>query len=129
MRTELKGAVERGDFPSAYKLMLKHQQDTGKLDKDVFSLVLQSLISTSPSWLGGDDHFTASFSRDQDRDPTTTRVFACSDLHIDQGRENLAWIKSIHPTAFQNDVLIVAGDLADSFLSIKVGTYPPVSST
>eukprot|EP00967_Tisochrysis_lutea_P052581 scaffold65200_cov16-Tisochrysis_lutea.AAC.2 len=42
------------------------------------------------------------------------RVFALSDLHVDQGC-NMDYIEEMHSQAFQNDVLIVAGDVADTF--------------
>ena len=40
------------------------------------------------------------------------RVFAVSDVHTDVS-ENMVWVESLCTTAYQNDVLICAGDIAD----------------
>lgn len=40
------------------------------------------------------------------------RVFALSDIHVDYD-ENLSWIKSLSQQDYQNDILILAGDVSD----------------
>ena len=40
------------------------------------------------------------------------RVFALSDIHIDYN-ENANWIANLSPTEYQDDVLILAGDVTD----------------
>ena len=56
------------------------------------------------------------FWLDLRRTPGTTRVFALSDLHFDQ-KYNEDWAHGIDDLAFLDDVLIVAGNVADT----KVG--------
>lgn len=41
------------------------------------------------------------------------RVFAVSDVHVDYA-VNAQWVESLSITEFQNDVLILAGDVSDS---------------
>lgn len=41
------------------------------------------------------------------------RVFAISDLHLDYA-VNLQWLSELPMTEFQNDVLLLAGDISDS---------------
>ncbi len=48
------------------------------------------------------------------------RVFATSDLHVDQ-HGNIGWCDAIHATAYQNDVLIVAGDVGDTLNALRHG--------
>lgn len=40
------------------------------------------------------------------------RFFALSDIHVDYP-ENLNWVEAIDPVAYQNDVLLLAGDVTD----------------
>lgn len=62
----------------------------------------------------------ARFARDAHRPPGTTRVFALSDVHFDHpGVEE--WLHRVHSTRFLDDVLIVAGNVADSFGAIVRG--------
>jgi predicted phosphodiesterase len=42
------------------------------------------------------------------------RVFATSDLHLDY-EENARWLSSISTAEYRNDLLILAGDISDSF--------------
>ncbi|XP_044465450.1 acyl-carrier-protein phosphodiesterase PptH-like isoform X2 [Mangifera indica] len=42
------------------------------------------------------------------------RVFVISDLHTDYS-ENMRWVKSLSPKRHKKDVLIVAGDVAETF--------------
>lgn len=43
-----------------------------------------------------------------------TRVFVVSDLHTDYS-ENMCWVKSLSGRAHANDVLVVAGDVAETY--------------
>ncbi|XP_073001687.1 uncharacterized protein [Typha latifolia] len=42
------------------------------------------------------------------------RVFVVSDLHTDYP-ENMAWVRRLSPVWYKNDVLIVAGDVAETY--------------
>lgn len=42
------------------------------------------------------------------------RVFVVSDLHTDYA-ENMAWVKCICSTSHQDDILLVAGDVAETY--------------
>ena len=46
------------------------------------------------------------------------RIFAVSDLHVDIP-ENLRWLEGWSPTLYQNDVLIVAGDVTDKMTLLR----------
>merc|ERR1719343_163825 len=54
---------------------------------------------------------------DRRRPKGSTRIFALSDIHFDH-RENEDWVHAIDDSAFQEDVLIVAGNVADSKVAI-----------
>lgn len=41
----------------------------------------------------------------------SVRVFAISDIHVDY-EQNMAWVKNLSRQDFQNDILIVAGDIS-----------------
>lgn len=43
------------------------------------------------------------------------RFFALSDIHVDYP-ENLDWVESIDPNQYQNDILLLAGDVTDDFI-------------
>ncbi|KAL0364442.1 UNVERIFIED_CONTAM: hypothetical protein Sangu_0541800 [Sesamum angustifolium] len=45
---------------------------------------------------------------------TGTRVFVVSDLHTDYS-ENMCWVKSLSSRTHDNDVLVVAGDVAETY--------------
>jgi len=62
----------------------------------------------------------ARFNVDQWRPKGSTRVFACSDVHFDV-RVNEEWVHCIDGFKFQDDVLIIAGDIADTFHQICRG--------
>lgn len=53
------------------------------------------------------------FLKDSYRPTSSTKVFTLSDIHYDHG-SNDEWIHSIHSTKFLDDVLIVAGNVADT---------------
>mmetsp|Transcript_27616 Transcript_27616/g.91728 ORF Transcript_27616/g.91728 Transcript_27616/m.91728 type:complete len:1393 (+) Transcript_27616:100-4278(+) len=61
--------------------------------------------------------FQSRFFIDLRRPRNTTRVFALSDIHFDH-RENEDWVHTIDDSAFQEDVLIVAGNVADSKVAV-----------
>lgn len=62
------------------------------------------------------------------------RVFAVSDLHTDYQR-NLDWLRNLHASATQDDILIVAGDVThrldrlEESLAILKGKYAHVLYT
>jgi len=58
------------------------------------------------------------FLRDMNRPAGQTKVYTMSDLHFDQPK-NEEWAHSIHSAKFQDDVLIVAGNVADSFRALE----------
>jgi hypothetical protein len=37
------------------------------------------------------------------------RVLCVSDLHVDQGKANMAWLEAVSSSSFRDDVLIIAG--------------------
>lgn len=47
-----------------------------------------------------------------------TRVFAISDIHIDQ-HGNVGWVKGLSEENFKNDVVMIAGDVGDTMVSPK----------
>ena len=46
------------------------------------------------------------------------RIFAISDLHVDY-EENLSWVEKLSTTDFQQDILILAGDISNRFALIE----------
>lgn len=61
------------------------------------------------------------FDQDKNRPKGWCRIFAISDVHIDHGGAVLKWAEGINDKEFKNDILIVAGDLGDTFNAIKRG--------
>lgn len=61
------------------------------------------------------------FSEDAHRPPGFARIFAISDVHIDHGSSVVSWAEGISNTEFKNDILLVAGDLGDTFNAVKRG--------
>ena len=59
--------------------------------------------SISPSFLGDDGGGV-----------NGTRVFVVSDLHTDYA-ENMKWVKCLSNARYKNDVLVVAGDVAETY--------------
>lgn len=57
---------------------------------------------------------------DMKRPSHSTRIFAVSDIHFDH-RINEDWAHDIDDAAFQEDVLIVAGDVADTKVAVVRG--------
>jgi len=58
------------------------------------------------------------FARDSGRPASNTKVYAISEMHYDHiGHEE--WVNSIHATKFLDDVLIIAGNVADSFRALE----------
>ncbi|XP_020248781.1 uncharacterized protein LOC109826195 isoform X2 [Asparagus officinalis] len=47
------------------------------------------------------------------------RIFAVSDLHTDYS-ENMKWVKGLSTSWYKNDVLIVAGDVAETYSNFLV---------
>ncbi|CAE7434546.1 unnamed protein product [Symbiodinium necroappetens] len=59
------------------------------------------------------------FDEDKNKPRGSCRIFAISDVHIDHGGSVLKWAEGINDKEFKNDILIVAGDLGDTFNAIK----------
>lgn len=64
-------------------------------------------------------------SREPEPEPDTLvehgprpRVFACSDIHVDY-RENWRWVEQLSDRNFQDDALIVAGDVTDDLGKLR----------
>jgi hypothetical protein len=57
------------------------------------------------------------YSLDMKRPKGSSKVYAMSDLHFDH-KQNDQWVHSIDSFMFQQDVLIVAGNIADSMNSL-----------
>ena len=57
------------------------------------------------------------FARDAGFPRARTRVFCVSDLHVDQ-HNNIQWCRGLSPSAFRDDVLILAGDLGDTLNAV-----------
>jgi len=60
------------------------------------------------------------YSEDARRPSGHCRIFAISDVHIDHG-VTVTWAEGISNTEFKNDILLVAGDLGDTFNAVKRG--------
>jgi len=61
------------------------------------------------------------FAEDAHRPRGFCRIFAISDVHIDHGNSVMSWANGISNTEFKNDILLVAGDVGDTFNSVKIG--------
>eukprot|EP00931_Biecheleriopsis_adriatica_P037621 TRINITY_DN21573_c0_g1_i1.p1 TRINITY_DN21573_c0_g1~~TRINITY_DN21573_c0_g1_i1.p1 ORF type:complete len:796 (+),score=220.51 TRINITY_DN21573_c0_g1_i1:65-2452(+) len=61
------------------------------------------------------------FDQDKTKPKGWCRIFAVSDVHIDHGQAVLKWAEGINDKEFKNDILLVAGDLGDTFNAIKRG--------
>lgn len=61
------------------------------------------------------------FSEDAQKPPGSARIFAISDVHIDHGESVRRWAEGISNTEFKNDILIVAGDLGDTYNALLIG--------
>ena len=64
------------------------------------------------------------FLRDAGRPQARTRIFLLSELRFGQG-SNEAWVHGIHATKFLDDVLILTGNVADSFRALERGLTGP----
>lgn len=47
-------------------------------------------------------------------DAIGSRVFVLSDLHTDY-TENMKWVKDLSSVRYKNDILIVAGDVSETY--------------
>lgn len=64
--------------------------------------------------------FNARFWTDLKRPKGTTRIFSLSDIHFDH-KYNEDWVHSIDDHAFQDDILVVAGNLAETKKAVERG--------
>lgn len=63
----------------------------------------------------------ARFAEDAKKQPGFCRIFAISDVHIDHAPQVVKWAEGISNTEFRHDILLVAGDLGDTFNAVKRG--------
>ncbi|KAF6263899.1 hypothetical protein COO60DRAFT_1664767 [Scenedesmus sp. NREL 46B-D3] len=62
---------------------------------------------------------SSSSSSSSSTDAAGSRVFCVSDLHVDKaGGANMSWLQRISSSVFMSDVLIVAGDVADTAAAV-----------
>eukprot|EP00811_Abedinium_folium_P033389 NODE_6356_length_1679_cov_9.160438.p2 GENE.NODE_6356_length_1679_cov_9.160438~~NODE_6356_length_1679_cov_9.160438.p2 ORF type:complete len:359 (+),score=83.98 NODE_6356_length_1679_cov_9.160438:349-1425(+) len=75
----------------------------------------QGCLATLPLWrsIPARARHYSRFAMDMCRPISSTRIFALSDVHFDH-RDNENWAHSLDDLAFQEDVIILAGNLADS---------------
>jgi len=75
----------------------------------------RACLALIPRWLSvpARTRLTTRFSQDFHRPKGSTRIFAVSDIHFDQ-QYNEDWAHKIDGYLFQDDVLIVAGNVADT---------------
>eukprot|EP00812_Abedinium_dasypus_P009031 NODE_274_length_1718_cov_307.357787.p2 GENE.NODE_274_length_1718_cov_307.357787~~NODE_274_length_1718_cov_307.357787.p2 ORF type:complete len:457 (+),score=138.99 NODE_274_length_1718_cov_307.357787:3-1373(+) len=75
----------------------------------------QACLATLPLWrsIPARTRHHHRFATDMNRPMNFTRIYALSDVHFDH-KENEDWAHSLDDLAFQEDVLILAGNLADS---------------
>jgi hypothetical protein len=66
-------------------------------------------------WGGG---LLGRYAKDALMPSDKTRIFVCSDIHVDQ-HGNISWCQKMNPSEFINDVLLVAGDCGDTMNAIK----------
>jgi len=52
-------------------------------------------------------------------DRKALRVFVVSDLHTDYS-ENMQWVRGLSTSCYQRDVLIVAGDVAETYSNFSI---------
>ncbi|KAI8464673.1 MAG: hypothetical protein J3K34DRAFT_490958 [Monoraphidium minutum] len=66
------------------------------------------------------ERYRARYWRDAGLPPGRRRVFAASDMHVDKaGARHMEWVQGVGAGPFQNDVLIVAGDVADTPAGVR----------
>ncbi|CAE7651415.1 HOP3 [Symbiodinium sp. CCMP2592] len=81
----------------------------------------QSCLQLAPRWSSSAAAYRRRrFLRDAGRPRCRTRVFLLSELRFGQG-SNEAWVHGIHATKFLDDVLILTGNVADSFRALERG--------
>ena len=85
----------------------------------------QSCLQLAPRWSSSAAAYRRRrFLRDAGRPRCRTRVFLLSELRFGQG-SNEAWVHGIHATKFLDDVLILTGNVADSFRALERGLTEP----
>ena len=55
------------------------------------------------------------------RPASSVRIFVTSDIHVDTHGNLDAWCKRFSASAFQSDVLVVAGDVGDTLTAVRFG--------
>ena len=55
------------------------------------------------------------------RPASAVRIFVTSDIHVDTHGNLDAWCKRFSSSAFQDDVLVVAGDVGDTLTAVRLG--------
>lgn len=81
----------------------------------------QTCLQLVPQWRSSAAALRRSrFLRDACRPARTSRIFLLSELRFGQA-SNEAWVHGIHATKFLDDVLILTGNVADSFRALERG--------
>ncbi|WIA13924.1 hypothetical protein OEZ85_002494 [Tetradesmus obliquus] len=80
---------------------------------------MQERFQPTPSSSSTSSSSSNSSSSSSSSSSGSSRVFCVSDLHVDKaGGANMSWLQRISSSAFRNDVLIVAGDVADTAAAV-----------
>lgn len=81
----------------------------------------QACLQLVPQWLSLASKIRRNrFLRDSCRPAKTSRIFMLSELRFGHA-SNEAWVHGIHATKFLDDVLILTGNVADSFRALERG--------
>ena len=81
----------------------------------------QACLQLVPQWRSSAAALRRSrFLRDVCRPARTSRIFLLSELRFGHA-SNEAWVHGIHATKFLDDVLILTGNVADSFRGLERG--------
>jgi len=78
---------------------------------------LEACLTSIPKWTSQKDRRHQNLSRDVGRPKAFTKVWMISDLQYDH-KANAEWCQALDDAIFQEDVLIVAGNVAETFRNV-----------
>lgn len=78
---------------------------------------LEACLSAIPKWRSREAQRRWRLSQDSGRPRAFTKVWMISDLHCDQ-KGNAEWCQVLDDAEFQEDVLIVAGNVAETYRAV-----------
>lgn len=78
---------------------------------------LEACLSAIPKWKSREAQRRWRLSQDSGRPRAFTKVWMISDLHCDQ-KGNAEWCQLLDDAEFQEDVLIVAGNVAETYRAV-----------